>query len=56
VVTLLNEGKRKFPEENKIELLLGLLYHFRIKNSLQAVYAIAKMASGSRADVVDRFF
>jgi len=56
VVTLLNESKRKFPNNNRIDLLLGLLYHYRIKNSLQAIYAITKMAASSNASTVDRLY
>ena len=53
---LLSEGRRKFPHDRKMDLLLGLLYHYRIKNSLQAVYAITKMVGERGSDIVDRLY
>ena len=54
VVHLLNEAKRKFPSEKKIELLLGLLYHYRIKNEMQAIYSITKIEKNRSASMLDR--
>jgi hypothetical protein len=56
VVTLLNEGRRKYPYYKKIDLLLGLLYHYRIKNHLQAIYAITKTVTNRKFDLVDKLY
>lgn len=55
-MNLLSEGRHKFPGNKRIDLLLGLLYHYRVKNSLQAVYAITKMVSDRESDLVDRLY
>lgn len=54
-IILLN-GSKKFPNERKIDLLLGLLYLYRIRNSLQAVYSITKMAKDKSSDFIDRLY
>ena len=35
---------------------MGLIYHYRIKNSLQAVYAITTMTENSDASILDKFY
>jgi hypothetical protein len=44
-VDLLTRSRERFPKERKIELFIGLLNHYRIKNSMQANYAIRRMVS-----------
>jgi len=56
VVNLLNDGRKKYPYYKKIDLLLGLIYHFRIKNPLQAIYAFTKTISNRKSDLADRLF
>jgi hypothetical protein len=56
VVKLLADGRRKFPGEKKIDLLLGHLFHFRIKNPLQAIYAYTKTVNAVKSDLLDRLY
>lgn len=34
--------------------MLGLLYHYRIKNEMQAIYSITKMEKNRNASILDR--
>ena len=35
---------------------MGLIYHYKIKNSLQAVYAITSMTENDEATIIDKFY
>lgn len=43
-------------EEKKIDLLLCLIYHYRTKNYLQAIYSIYKMLKKEEISIQDRFY
>ncbi len=56
VVIILSEGRRKFARYRNIDLLLGLIYHFRIKNPLQAIYAFTKLVSAHENSLINRLY
>lgn len=56
VVRLLSDGRKKFPTSKRVDLLLGLIYHYRIKNPLQAIYAFTKIAANKKTDLIDKLY
>ena len=55
-MNLLLDGKRRFTDEKKIDLLLCLIHHYRTKNYLQAIYSIYKMLKYDEKTLLDRFY
>jgi hypothetical protein len=53
---ILTESRRKYNHYHNIDLLLGLIYHFRIKNPLQAIYAFTKLITSHKKNLINRLF
>lgn len=53
---LLNEKRTKFPKDNKIDLFLCLIEHYKILNATQASYAIRRMVQFNDVGLLDRVY
>jgi hypothetical protein len=56
LVGLITERKHRFPKTNKIDLFIGLIECYKIKNATQASYAIRRMAQHHLVDIIDRIY